>query len=103
MKFVGILHQTSCPNSLKQNGVAKRKNRHLLEVIRSLLIGGNIPSYLWAEALSSAVYLINKVPSSMLNFKRSLDALSHHFTLNFVNYLPPHIFGCVIYVHLHPH
>ena len=29
MKYVGILHQTSCPNSPKQNGVAERKNRHL--------------------------------------------------------------------------
>ena len=103
MKSIGILHQTSCPNSPQKNGVAKRKNRHLLEVTRSLLIGGNIPFYLWGEALGSAVYLINRVPSSVLNFKRPLDALSHHFTLNFVNHLPPHIFGCVIYVHLHPH
>ena len=103
MKSVGILHQTSRPNSPQQNGVVEKKNRHLLEVIRSLLIDGNIPSYLWGEALSSTVYLINRVPSSVLNFKRLLDVLSHHFTLNFVNHLPPHIFGCVIYVHLHPH
>ena len=27
----GILHQTSCVDTLSQNGVAKRKNRHLLE------------------------------------------------------------------------
>jgi len=101
MKSVCILHQTSCPNSPQQNRVAERKNRHLLEVTRSLLIGGNIPSYLWGEALSFAVYLINKVPSSVLNFKRPLDTLSHNFTLNFVN-LPP-IFLVVIYVHLHPH
>ena len=46
MKSIGILHQTSCPNSPQKNGVAKRKNRHLLEVTRSLLIGSNIPSYL---------------------------------------------------------
>ena len=44
MKSIGILHQISCPNSPQQNGVAERKNRHLLEVTRSLLIGGNIPS-----------------------------------------------------------
>jgi len=67
------------------------------------LIDSNISSYLWGETLSSAVYLINRVPSSVLNFKKPLDAISHHFTLNFVNHLPPHIFGCVIYVHLHPH
>ena len=87
MKSIGFLHQTSCPNSPPQNGVAKRKNRHLLEVTRSLLIGGKILSYLWGEALSSIIYLINRVPPSVLNFKRPLDALSHHFTLNFVNHL----------------
>ena len=83
MKSIGILHQTSCLDSPQQNEVARRKNRHLLEVTRSLLIGGNIPSYLWGETLGSAVYLINRVPSSVLNFKRPLDALSHHFILNF--------------------
>jgi transposase InsO family protein len=30
----GILHQTSCPDTLPQNGVAERKNRHLLKVAR---------------------------------------------------------------------
>jgi len=36
MNSKGILHQTTCPHSPQQNGVAKRKNRHILEVIRSL-------------------------------------------------------------------
>ena len=28
----GIVHQTTCVNTAEQNGVAERKNRHLLEV-----------------------------------------------------------------------
>ena len=28
----GIIHQTTCVNTAEQNGVAERKNRHLLEV-----------------------------------------------------------------------
>ena len=102
MESVGILHQTSCPNSPQQNGVAERKNRHLLEITRSLIIGSNVPSYLWGEALCSVVYLINRVPSSVLNFKRPLDIFSNHCTLNSVNNLPLHTFGCVVYMHLHP-
>lgn len=31
----GIIHQSSCNNTPQENGVAKRKNRHLLEVARS--------------------------------------------------------------------
>ena len=46
MESSGIIHQTSCPNTPQQNGVAERKNRHLLEVTRSLLIGGNVPFFL---------------------------------------------------------
>ncbi|CAJ2659174.1 unnamed protein product [Trifolium pratense] len=99
----GILHQTTCPYSPQQNGVAERKNRHILEVTRSLLIDGNVPCHLWGEAVNSAVYLINRTPSSVHNFRRPLDVLSDHHVLPPIVYLPPRIFGCVIYVHLHPH
>ena len=103
MNSNGILHQTTCPYSPQQNGVAERKNRHILEVTRSLLIDGNVPSHLWGEAVSSTVYLINRTPSSVLNFRRPLDVLSDHCILPSMVYLPPHVFGCVIFVHLHPH
>ena len=69
MRSVGVIHQTTCPYSPQQNGVAERKNRQLLEITRSLLIGGHVPSHLWGEALSSAVYLINRTPSSVLNLE----------------------------------
>ena len=101
MNSNGILHQTTCPYSPQQNGVAERKNRHILEVTRSLLIDGNVLSHLWGEVVSSAVYLINRTPSSVLNFRRPLDVLSDHCILPSMVYLPPHVFGCVIFVHLH--
>jgi hypothetical protein len=43
----------------QQNGVAERKNRHLLDVVRTLLLESSVPSKFWVEALSTAVYLIN--------------------------------------------
>jgi len=72
-------------------------------VTRSLLIDGNVPSHLRGETVSSVVYLINRTPSSVFNFRRPLDMLFDHCILPSMVSLPPHIFGCVIYVHLHPH
>jgi len=46
MNSKGILHQITCPYSPQQNGVAEGKNRHILEVTKSLLIDGNVPSHL---------------------------------------------------------
>lgn len=41
----GIHHQTSCTYTPQQNGVAERKNRHLLEVTRSIMFTKNVPSF----------------------------------------------------------
>jgi len=40
-----ILHQTSCAYTPQQNGVAERKNRHLIETTRTLLIRGEVPEH----------------------------------------------------------
>jgi len=69
MNSKGILHQTTCPYSPQQNGVAERKNRHILEVTKSLSIDGNVPSHLWGEAVRSVVYLINQHLLVCLTFK----------------------------------
>ena len=39
----GILHQSSCAHTPQQNGVAERKNRHLVEIARTLLFHSNVP------------------------------------------------------------
>ena len=39
----GIMHQHSCVGTPQQNGVAERKNRHLLEVARSIMFTTNVP------------------------------------------------------------
>ena len=38
----GIIHQTSCVDTPQQNGVAERKNCHLLDVARSMLFSMNV-------------------------------------------------------------
>ena len=47
----GILHETSCVDTPSQNGVAERKNRHLLETARALLFQTGVPKCFWADAI----------------------------------------------------
>jgi hypothetical protein len=39
------------------NGIAERKNRHLLEVARSMMIAMNVSKYLWGQAVLIATFL----------------------------------------------
>ena len=65
----GIIHQKSCVDTPQQNGVAERKNRPLLEVAWSLLFSMNVRKIHWRDAILTTTYLINRMPSKVLNFK----------------------------------
>jgi transposase InsO family protein len=39
----GILRQLTIPYTPQQNGVAERRNRTLLEMIRSMMVQANLP------------------------------------------------------------
>ncbi|RVX08140.1 Retrovirus-related Pol polyprotein from transposon TNT 1-94 [Vitis vinifera] len=47
-----IIHISSCVDTPQQNGVAERKNRHLLEVARCLMFSSNVPNYFWGGSYS---------------------------------------------------
>jgi hypothetical protein len=93
----GIVHQTTCPGTPPQNGVAERKNRHLLEVARSLMFQMNVPKYLWSEAVMTATYLINRMPSRILGMKSPAELLFGKCDFK----VPPKVFGCVCFVKDH--
>ena len=57
----GIVAQYTMLSSLDQNGVVERRNRTLLDMVRSMLSNSNIPKSLWTEALKTAVYILNRV------------------------------------------
>jgi len=61
MKSHGILHQASCGYIPQQNGVAERKNRHLVETTHTLLIHGGVPQRFWGDVILSTCYLINRM------------------------------------------
>ena len=63
LKKEGIRHKYTIPKTPEQNGVSERMNRTLVEKLRSMLIDSKLPQRFWAEALSTAVYLINRSPT----------------------------------------
>ena len=70
-----IIHQTSCSHTSQQNGIARRKYRHILDVAGTIMIHMSVPKYLWSDTMLSACYLINKMPSSVLNKNSSFSYL----------------------------
>lgn len=46
---LGIHYQTSCVYTPQQNGIAERKNRHLLEVARSIMFSMHVPKFYWGK------------------------------------------------------
>ena len=62
----GIQHQLSVPYTPQQNGVAERMNRTLMNHTRSILLSKNVNKEFWAEALSTAVYIRNRVTTRSL-------------------------------------
>lgn len=97
----GLIHETTCPQTPQQNGIAERKNCHILETARALLHGAHVPHHHWTDAVTTAVYLINRMPSKVLEFKTPLQTLSTFVPLPTIQMLPPRVFGCVAFVHLH--
>jgi len=96
MKSHGILHQTLCAYTPQQNGVAERKNRHLIETTRTLLIHGGVPQCFWGDVILSACYLINRMSSLVLENKIPHSILFPHESLHI---LPPKVFGSTCFVH----
>nr|CAN71214.1 hypothetical protein VITISV_039504 [Vitis vinifera] len=103
LEELGIIHQTTCSNTPQQNGVAERKYRHLLEVVHASLIAAKILISYWGEAITYVAYLINRVLSSSINFQTPFQTLTNVVVAPTVPNLPPRVFGCVAFVHLHKH
>jgi hypothetical protein len=59
-----------------------------------------MPSIFWDNAVSFAIYVINRTPTRVNDFKTPLQMLSSHVQIPSVLNLIPKVFGCVVYVHI---
>ncbi|GJS37317.1 putative ribonuclease H-like domain-containing protein [Tanacetum coccineum] len=57
----GIKREYSVARTPQQNGMAKRRNRTLIEAARTMLVDSKLPIIFWAEAVSMACYVQNRV------------------------------------------
>jgi hypothetical protein len=93
----GIKRQLTTAYTPQQNGVSERKNRTLLNMVRSMLSGRNVPKSFWPEALKWATYVLNRSPTLSVKDMTPEEAWTgrkptvHHFR----------VFGCLAYVHIH--
>ena len=63
LKECGIVSQRTPPGTPQWNGVSERRNRTLLDMVRSMTCEAQLPPNLWGYALETAVFILNRVPS----------------------------------------
>ena len=92
----GIRRQLTTAYTPQQNGVAERKNRTILNMVRSLLNKGEVPKEFWPEAVVWSVHILNRSPTFSVRDMTPQEAWSgrkpavDHFR----------IFGCIAYAHV---
>lgn len=59
----GISSQLSAPGTPQHNGVSERRNRTLLDMVRSMMSYAQLPDSFWGFAVETAAYILNMVPS----------------------------------------
>ncbi|GKF36645.1 retrovirus-related pol polyprotein from transposon TNT 1-94 [Tanacetum coccineum] len=89
----GIKREFSVARTPQQNGVAERKNKILIGVARTMLADSLLPTTFWAEAVSTACYVIqNRVLVTKPHNKTPYELL--HGRPPSISFMRP--FGCLV-------
>ncbi|KAL0811972.1 hypothetical protein ABMA28_009370 [Loxostege sticticalis] len=96
LRSSGIKHQTSTPYTPQQNGLAERMYRTLVEKARCMLINANLQKYLWAEAVVTAAYIVNRSPTRAPDWKTPEEKWSGKQPI--VSHM--RVFGCEAMMHI---
>ncbi|KAM0011112.1 putative RNA-directed DNA polymerase [Helianthus debilis subsp. tardiflorus] len=92
----GIKRQFTPAFTPQHNGVAERRNRTIMNMVRCLLVEKSLPKWLWSEAGNWASHIVNRCATSALEDKVPEEAWSGKRPN--VDYFK--IFGCLCYVHV---
>ncbi|GKC48932.1 ribonuclease H-like domain-containing protein, partial [Tanacetum coccineum] len=83
----GIKQEYSTARTPQQNGVAERMNRTLIEAARTMLADSLLPTTFWAEAVSTACYIFNRVRVTKPQNKTPYELLFGHKPI--ISYIRP--------------
>ena len=61
----------------KQNGVVERRNKTLLDMVRSMMSYSSLPIPFWGYSLQTVIYILNVVPSKSIQ-KTPLELWNEH-------------------------
>lgn len=67
---------------------------HLLEIARAFTFEANLPIKFWRECILTATYIVNKLPSKVINFRTPFEIIFGHK----LEYDHMRIFGFLEYV-----
>ncbi|KAL1207757.1 Retrovirus-related Pol polyprotein from transposon TNT 1-94 [Cardamine amara subsp. amara] len=95
----GIQRHLTTPYSPQQNGVVERRNRTMMEMIRSILKHMRVPNYLWGEEVRHSTYLLNRIATMALTDKTSYEVFKKQKPR--IDHL--RIFGCIGYAKIDSH
>jgi transposase InsO family protein len=90
----GIKHFLTAPYTPLQNGVVERRNQTMVSMARSLLKSMGVLAKFWGEAVTTAVYLLNRSPTKSVKGMTPYEAW--HGNKPSVGHL--RTFGCVAHV-----
>jgi hypothetical protein len=99
LQQLSIQHCVSCPHTHQQNGAIERKHQHIVETGLALLSHAHLPLKFWDDAFSTACYLINHMPTSVLKNYSPFETLFKCYP----DYTFLRTFGCLCWPNLRPY
>nr|GEW90336.1 hypothetical protein [Tanacetum cinerariifolium] len=90
LKDHGIIAHRTLPYTPQHNGVSERRNRTLLDMVRSMMSQTTLSKSFWDYALETVARILNMVPT-----KKGCEALVKRYTLTKPDKLEPRSIKCI--------
>ena len=94
-KQYGVKRQLTTAYTPQQNGVAERKNRIVMNLVRAMLTEKKVPNNFWHEAVKWTIHILNRSPTLVKDMtpKEAWSKVKPS-----VDYF--RVFGCLGHVHI---